>query len=161
MCGKCKWNTITVYLLEYANRYSQHSLPLMSSGGSADVLRSPRTVVWRKRPGRGQKLHLSRCGRVSHRLHGHICRQSWQLPDPTSWLCANVPVERSDLQRPLLSGRTHPTPLFYSNGKCMLLPLTFALYNSNVFFRCTSRHREPPVLVYPSAEMNILMLLWY
>lgn len=37
------------------------------------------------------------------------------------------------------------------------LPLTLALL---FFLRCTSRHRELPASVYPSAGMNILLLLW-
>lgn len=131
----------------------------MSSGGSADILWSPRAVVWRERPRRWQKLHLPRRGWVSNRLHRHLRWQSWQLPDPASWLCEHVSVEWRDLQRPLLSGRAHPglhLTLVILSLSCKLC--THILF---LFFRCMSRHREPLASVYPSAEMNTLLLLWY
>lgn len=126
------------------------------SGGSSDLFRSPRAVVWRKRSGRWQELHLPWCGRFSNRLYWQLRGQSRQLPDPTSWLCAQVPVERSDLQRPLLSGQSPlGSSLWYCSVESVLsLTLVFSC-------RCTSRHRELQASVYPSAEMNILTLLWY
>lgn len=78
------------------------------SGGSEGVLRSPWPVVWRKRPGWRQELHLSRRGWLSDWLHGHLRRQSRQPPDPAPRLRQHAPVERGDLQRPLLSGRSPP-----------------------------------------------------
>lgn len=133
--------------------WHSHSLQI-SSGGSADVLWSSRSVVWRERPGRWQKLHLSRCGRVSHRLHRHLRRQSRQFPDPTSWLCEHDPVERSDLQWPLLPGTV------CQELHLILCPPDCTPPHPLLVFRCTFRPREPPASVYPSAGMNTLMLLW-
>lgn len=98
-----------IIVLEYICCQLQRSLQITSSGGSAYILRSPWAVVWREWPGWGQKLHLSRRGRLSNRLHRHLCRQSRQLPDPASWLRECVPVEWSDLQWPLLSGAERRT----------------------------------------------------
>lgn len=150
-----------IIVLEYICCHLQRSLQITSSGGSAYILRSPWAVVWREWPGWGQKLHLSRRGRLSNRLHRHLCRQSRQLPDPASWLRECVPVEWSDLQWPLLSGAERRTSTVVLVVLSLSLFQTISLNHILLSLRCTSRPREPPASFYPSAETNIRMLLWY
>lgn len=46
-------------------------------------------------------------------------------------------------------------------GLSLSLFQTISLHHILLSLRCTSRPREPPASFYPSAEMNIHMLLWY